>query len=506
MKTSTHIKQFALGLAILGANNIANAQNVLPLSDASLIGNEQIETPYTNVSLDNNYITEGSEALFDAMDFQRGSQAYIWATPIVSMKSWGINEDAAYAAAGLENFVVLQSLKEKRGVVTGNLTTPYIFTFSNLQDGAVKVEYPKGMTAGGFLDLWQRPIADLGLTGPDKGQGGSYIVVGPNDDPLKYKGQADFIYQSETNNFFIGLRILSTEKDAIKSFNKNLKLGKVDAPLKTANFIEGKDKEWSGTSPRGIEFWALLHEIINEEPVREEDKAWIAMLKPLGLEIGKPFAPTPRQEKILLEAHNMGELMLRNLQTNPRFSAPYWENTSWYKSFDFTIEQKNETMVYLDERAVWFYEAVSSTKGMVNPTPGFGQVYMTSKRDENGDLLRADKTYKLTIPADVPVEQFWSVTLYSENTRRPYDNGGDKIEDIGINSRRTDLDVNKDGSIDVYIGSKKPKGVNSSNYLKTVDNNGWFIYFRLYAPKQAFFDKTFQLSDWEVVDESQLTK
>ncbi|NLR94700.1 DUF1254 domain-containing protein [Flammeovirga agarivorans] len=488
-----------LGASLLLQMSASSIYAQTPLSKASLKGDEIIETVYGDIELENNFINKGSEELFDAMDFQRASQAYIWSTPIVSMKTWGDREDAAYDAAGLENFVVLKSLKEKRGIVTGNLTTPYIFTFSNLKDGAVKVDYPKGMTAGGFLDLWQRPVADLGLTGPDKGQGGTYIICGPSDNPDKYKGQADFIVQSETNNFFIGLRILEADPSAVDKFKSNLKLGKVGTKLKDASFIEDKDVEWSATAPRDLDYWKKLHTIINEEPVREQDKAWIAMIKPLGIEIGKPFNPTARQKENLMKGLKMGELMLRNLQTNPRFSEPYWAGTNWYKSFDFNIPQANEMMVYLDERAVWYYEAVSSTKGMVEPSPGYGQIYMTSKRDQNGDLLRADQTYKLHVPADVPVDQFWSVTLYSEDTRRPYDNGGTEIADIGINSRRKDVTYNKDGSIDIYIGAERPEGVNPANYLKTVGDDGWFIYFRLYAPREAFFDKSFQLPDWEKI-------
>ncbi|OHX67464.1 DUF1254 domain-containing protein [Flammeovirga pacifica] len=488
-----------IGATFLAYSSIYSVNAQSTLSDAKLEGNEHISTVYGDVELEHSFVNKGSEELFYAMDFQRASQAYIWSTPIVSMKTWGDNEDAAFDVAGLENFVILKSLKEKRGIVTGNLTTPYIFTFSNLKDGAVKLDYPKGMTAGAFLDLWQRPVVDLGLTGPDKGQGGTYIICGPNDDPKNYEGQADFVVQSETNNFFIGLRILEEDPKAVDKFKSKLKLGKVEGALKDATFAEDKDIEWSATAPRDMDYWRKLHTLIHEEPVREQDKVWIAMLKPLGLEIGKPFNPTKQQEKVLIEGLKMGELMLRNLQTNPRFTEPYWTGTNWFKSFDFNIPQINETMVYLDERAVWYYEAVSSTKGMVEPTPGYGQIYMTSKRDSKGDLLRADQTYKLTVPADVPVEQFWSVTLYSENTRRPYDNGGDKISDVGINSRRKDVTYNSDGTIDIYIGSECPKGVNPANYLKTVGNDGWFIYFRLYAPKQAFFDKTFQLPDWEKV-------
>jgi hypothetical protein len=59
--------------------------------------------------------------------------------------------------------------------------------------------------------------------------------------------------------------------------------------------------------------------------------------------------------------------------------------------------------VELDERTTGFYEAVTSTEGMVNPKGGAGQVYMTTKRDSQGNLLRADQTYKLHVSKYVPV-------------------------------------------------------------------------------------------------------
>lgn len=51
-----------------------------------------------------------------------------------------------------------------------------------------------------------------------------------------------------------------------------------------------------------------------------------------------------------------------------------------------------------------------------------------------------------------------------------------------------DLKFNPDGSVDLYIGARPPSGL-ESNYMKTVGNDGWFVYFRLYAPLQPFFDK-----------------
>jgi hypothetical protein len=239
--------------------------------------------------------------------------------------------------------------------------------------------------------------------------------------------------------------------------------------------------------------------ILNEEPVREIDKPWMAMLEPLGIVKGQEFYPDDRQKEILLKGAGMGELMARNLQVNPRYTVPWWDGTYWYKSFDFDISQESDTIQQIDQRATWFYEAVASSKGMVNPTPGAGQVYMTTKRDSEGNMLRADKTYKLHVPKGVPVGQFWSLTLYSENTRRAYDNGGTEVKDVSLDSRMDQLLYNDDGSIDLYVGIGAPEGM-ESNYLKTVGDDGWFVYFRLYAPEQAFFDKTFKLGDFEVVE------
>jgi hypothetical protein len=100
--------------------------------------------------------------------------------------------------SGANDFVVLKSLKEKRGILTGNLTTPYIFNWGNLKAGPLVVEYPAGKTAGAFLDFWQRPVADLGLTGPDQGNGATYIIVGPEDDPKKYQKEGVFVRQASS--------------------------------------------------------------------------------------------------------------------------------------------------------------------------------------------------------------------------------------------------------------------------------------------------------------------
>jgi len=479
----------------------AQAQKTTPLEDAKLVGDERIATPYGTVELVQNYMTdESSKILFDAMDMQRAAQAYIWSTPIVSFFTWIEEQNRVYETGNLGEFAVFRSLKEKRGIVTANLTTPYIIQFCNLKGGAIQIEYPAGPNAAALMDLWQRPIFAMGPTGPDQGKGGTYIVVGPEDNPEKYKKDGVYVYQSATQNIFIGLRLYDTSPEFARKFQNSLKMGVVGQKAVPTIFREGLDREWDATAPRGMAYWQRLHKILQEEPVREQDKVWMAMLEPLGIKKGEAFSPDERLTRILLQGAALGELMARNLQVNPRYTEPYWPGTSWYKSFDFGIKQSTDYKVELDERTTWFYEAVTSSKAMVYPTVGKGQVYMTTKRDSKGELLRADKTYRLRVPKDVPVAQFWALTLYSEDTRRPYDNGGIDIPSVSLDSTMKQLQYNDDGSIDLYIGAEAPKG-KESNFMKTVDKDGWFIYFRLYAPTEPFFDKSFTLPDFEVVSQ-----
>jgi hypothetical protein len=470
------------------------------LETATLAGDELISTPIGDIELRHSYFDDdATRRLFDEMDYQRACQAYVWSTPLVSIAAWRDAQTTGYGVTGETDFVVFDSLKEKRGIVTANLSTPYILNFISLAGGPLEIAYPAGQTAGGVIDFWQRPVCDLGLTGPDQGKGGTYIIVGPEHDPAAHRREGVHVFQSETNNILVGLRIIDRTPGFFETVKQQLTMGRVGQPARPCRFIVGEDAEWDATAPRGLEYWRKLAGVLQEEPVRRVDKAWTAMLLPLGIAKGQAFDPDERQHRILLAGAAMGELMARNLQVNPRYAEPYWKDTSWYKSFDFTIPQETETRVELDERATWFYEAVTSSEGMVNPVVGKGQVYMSTKRDSKGNTFRADKTYKLHVPKDVPVGQFWSLTLYSENTRRPYDNGGTDIRSTSLDSKTPDLTYNADGSVDLFIGAKAPAGF-ESNFMQTVGADGWFVYFRLYAPLQAFFDKTFSLADFELID------
>ena len=152
------------------------------------------------------------------------------------------------------------------------------------------------------------------------------------------------VYQSVTNNIFVGLRILERDPGYFDRFTAAFKMGRVGGSLEPSRFINNKDVEWSATAPRGLDYWRKLAAIVNEEPVREIDKPWMAMILPLGIEKGQPFNPDERQQEILLKGAAMGELMIRNLQVNPRYTKPYWPGRTGTRASTSRPSRRSQTV------------------------------------------------------------------------------------------------------------------------------------------------------------------
>jgi hypothetical protein len=128
---------------------------------------------------------------------------------------------------------------------------------------------------------------------------------------------------------------------------------------------------------------------------------------------------------------------------------------------------------------------------MVSKTPGVGQAYLGAyELAADGSRFDGGKNYRLRVPPNAPAKQFWSVTLYDVNTRSFIVTP----EGIPDRSSRMDLLKNEDGSVDIYMGPKAPEGF-EKNWIPTAPGRGWFTLFRLYAPTEAYFDKSWPLPD-----------
>lgn len=447
---------------------------------------------------ENGYPTKESvEILYDEMDFQRACQAYIWGLGPSSLLEWQRHSTETFGATA-NDIVSYATYEAKQGILTANATTPYLAGFANLNEtGPLVIEVPAGSTAGLVNDFWHKAVVDMGVTGPDKGQGVKYIVLGPDQEVEYAKGYS--LVNSSTMNIFWGTRILDKDPEIGAALLKGFKVYPYSeranpTPTKVIPVAEGTT--WLAIQARGLDYWKNLSKYINSEPVQERDRLIMAMLKPLGIEKGKEFNPTERQKKILIDAALVGEAMAKANSFNKRFEgAHYWEKGSWKELMMVHPTQRTEFYDQLDERAAYTYEASTTSMAMISKTPGLGQAYLGAYQDEEGNGLDGSKTYKLTVPAEVPAANFWSLTVYDVSTRCLINNP----QRLADRSSRNDMVKNADGTIDLYVGPEAPEGL-EKNWIPSVKGQGWFCYFRLYGPTEAHFNKTWNLPDFEIVE------
>ena len=477
------------------------AQDKLVAADAiaqsDLVGSQVLETPYGVMRIDNDYPTDETIAkLFEQRDRQRATEVYLWSLPIVQFQIWSEQQARTFGSTGTD-VVVLTSFNEKGGVTTGNATTPYLISFFNLAEtGPLVIDFPSGPYAGGILDWWERTLDNGAFFNADKSAVKSvkYLLLGPNHSTKDYEVKDFSIVQSPTNKVFFGNRILKPGAEALAEFQKALMVYPLGSEPKPVKFITGVDKPWSGTPPTGLEYFKAVHRAIQDEPVLPQDKPYMAFLASLGIEDGKPFNPDSRMAKLLAEGANIGELMAHANSMEHPHAESYWQGTRWHRLLDFPLAQVDEKRSYIDERAAWFYEAVTSSGQMQTSAPGSGQVYLSTKRDGEGNVLKGGETYRLRVPANAPAGQFWAVTVYAEDSRLFVVTAQ---KNANLDSRNDKLKTNDDGSVDIYFGpyTTKVPAEMKNNWIQTNSGAGWFPYFRLYAPKKEFFDKTWTMGD-----------
>lgn len=499
----------SVGIVTLGCNpkssNLEKNSDAkaLPIEHATLTGNELIQTDFGTLKLNETYLDSGSISILnDQLALQRAIELYQWSLPLTTFQMWYNAHYNVYDGKDLD-FVENNSFNEKVGILTPNSSTPYVIAWADLsRTGPLVIDYPPGPSAGTIMNFFQLSIADLGFTGPDKGNGGKYLIIPPGYDQSKLNKKNYFVVQATTNKIFIGTRFLSTDEAINKKMKDNFSGGKYGEALKPVKFIVNTDKRFEGAPYKGYKYFELMHQAIQNEPVLKENIIFNTYMKYLGIENGKPFAPTEKQKLIFAKAANIGELMCRANQQKPRHDKPYYENSTWYRLLsNFPVTLFDDNFYYLDESNEYYYEAVTVTQGMQSNTPNPGTTsYLTTKEDKDGNFLSGSKNYHIHLPAGIPASNFWSLVLYDENTRSFIDNKNakDKLRATSIDSRDKNLKINADGSVDLYVGPKSPKG-KESNWLQTIPGKGWFPLFRTYGTKQGFFDKTWRIGEFEEI-------
>jgi hypothetical protein len=218
----------------------------------------------------------------------------------------------------------------------------------------------------------------------------------------------------------------------------------------------------------------------------------------LGIEKGKPFNPDARMTGILEKAAKIGNAQMRVESFADRSPERIvWPDRKWeWAALRFGDGDFN-TASYLDlyARDKWFYQAIGASPAMFKRDPTAGSLYWLGLRDTTGATLDGGKTYKLTVPQPVPYRLFWSVTVYDTDTRSQIQTDQGKA---ALRSMFELKNVSTSQPTDLYFGPTAPSG-HEGEWIKTIPNKGWFVYFRVYGPQKAAFDGSWKPGDFQEV-------
>ncbi len=429
--------------------------------------------------------------------YHRSFEAVLWSMPAISIYGF---QRAAVAIGGGPNTVLAWSkpAKPNAELLTANNVTPYLLSQTDLSKGAVIVEVPaatdKVSFYGQIVDHWQITIADVGPSGIDKGKGGTFIITPPGYSKEIPKGYIEI--KSPSYRVAFAFRSIKSKKGTTKdayAYSRTLKMYYLDNPKET-EFIDPTELRFPSLVRYDERWFKDLYDIINLENAKPRDKVMMGMLASLGIEKGKPYNPNEKTLKAMKQGVTDAYFYMQERMIHPKdTSRLWWKDRHWYNGMfcdeNRMFQWETKAMIDIDSRADRYHIGTYYP----NKLPKLPQTqYLVPLADADGNELQAGKTYSFTMPAKVPVSQFWSLLIDDQKTGAFIYT---KEQIIGFSSFDIGkgLKKNKDGSVTIYFGPTAPKG-KESNWIPTAGKKPLPI-IRMYGGTKEFWDKSWKMPD-----------
>jgi len=440
------------------------------------------------------------EAAYESADLIRAVTAYKHFFPAVSGYAL-LDGNLAVGIVPNRVFGTMDTRPEQRGL-TLNSDTPYASVILDLAEGPLVVEIPAGPMLGAILNADQSWISDMGIPGPDHGQGGRYVILPRGVELDEHDLGGDLVVRATTRHVIAGLRAVPLEGDVARAIAlmKRTRVTPLDpaAPWREPEWIDlsGRPQD---TSPNRVQaraaFWETLLRYITEEGTTVADDSALADLAALGIRPGEPLPGDERTVGILDRAAVEADAQLRvQSLADRRSDRVAWPDRQWEW---VSLRPENaafqlDGMLDVTARETWFYQAIATSPAMFRRQAGGGSVYWFAARDSTGAYLDGGSAYTMTVPLPVPATLFWSVTAYDAQTRSQIATAQGNAALRSLFELGEHLDGDE---VTLHFAPEPPEGADG-RWIRTEPGAGWFVYFRIYGPTEGAFDGGWRPGDF----------
>jgi len=442
------------------------------------------------------YPTGDAQAVYRQLDIDNLTHAFLNLLPEAAFM--GLYRSYLGAGSTEQNIGIMETSVDSRQIVlTANSETIYAVHPVNLdaQGGAVVLQVPPGVMGMANGPGWTS-FADFGVTGPDGGKGGVYLLTSPN-----WEGNVpeNMIHSPSPTNTVVWLIRGFQGEDGMAGAVRDLQQGIRTYSLADAEnppmttfyntsapvYDDGGFQDMSIRREDLVDLIRMYYELNGHS--EEKHQYNTAHLFHAG------FFDGTADPKMIEEASKVAwdrALMMTFDNRDP--NATKWPDNNW--RVPNTTKDENWTHRSFDmidpvAQIVWAHQATFTSAAMARPPKGSGAVYVAAYKDSNGEFLNGSNCYELVIPANVPFQNFWSIVTYNAPARSMVQN---EQFHWGVSSLMEELVQNEDGSYTITWG---PDAAEDLNSIQTNESEGFFPYFRIYGATDAWYDNSWVMPD-----------
>ncbi len=401
--------------------------------------------------------------------------AWLYVLPLIEMAAARIRmTDTSRPGqhAGINFFRHSEKLAgpEDRGVTTPNNDTLYSNSFIDLTNGPLTLTVPKvgsRYLSVAVMDMFTNNNVILGARTPG-GAAGTWRLIGPD---MKPTGPRDL--QVKTPHAWVLSRVLLDGLPDMAAAQKVQHAVALSGPkAERPRVYAHREAPWSA-------YFQSAAELLKSDGIGTA---------PDGLAAFERVKNAGRSKDFAASGYSAADAaaIAKGVESARKVVETATDHVSFIDGWSYL---KPDVGDYGDD---YVYRAIIAVLGLGALTRPEA-MYMRAASEAGSPLFQGDGLYRLNLSKPIPVNSFWSLTMYEATRDGQYFLTENVLNRYAVGDRTPGLKRNADGSLDIWIGRHDPGGERTSNWLPAPKSGPFSLFMRAYLPQPELQNLTYHL-------------